>query len=313
MSLPKRSQQKSHHAEASGSGSLLAIVGPTASGKSGLAHRIALATGADILCADSRTIYRGMDIGTAKPTVYEQSEIRYYGLDLVAPDERYSAADFVSYAKQVMREVQNRNKPLILVGGSGMYIDALLFDYSFRQNLHCDAGVVANLGTDELLAQARALYPQEIIGFDVKNTRRLRELLVRGPASTADRAELKYDVKILGITVDAEGLQGRIIIRTKEMLNQGFVQEVESLLRAYSATSPGLKSTGYSQVVSWLEEGGHDMAALESDISMATRRLAKKQRTWFGRNAHIAWDDDMSRLESAGIGYLHGFKGTMSA
>jgi tRNA dimethylallyltransferase len=105
------------------------------------------------------------------------------------------------------------------------------------------------------------LLPQEIIGFDVKNTRRLRELLVRGPASTADRAELKYDVKILGITVDAEGLQGRIIIRTKEMLNQGFVQEVESLLRAYSATSPGLKSTGYSQVVSWLEEGGHDMAA----------------------------------------------------
>lgn len=312
MSLPKRSQQKSHRAKVSRSGPLLAIVGPTASGKSGLAHRIASAAGAEILCADSRTIYRGMDIGTAKPTRQDRAAIRYHGLDLVAPDERYSAADFVHYAKQVINEVKSRNKPLIIVGGSGMYIDALLFDYSFRQDLQ-DPEIVASLGIDELLAQAKAMFPQEIIEFDVKNTRRLRELLVRGPSNTADRAELKYDVKMLGIALDSEVLQQRIAVRTKEMLNQGFVQEVERLLRAYPATSPGLSSTGYLQVVRWLEEGNHDMTALESTISAATRKLAKKQRTWFGRNVNIAWDNDLSWLEREGIGYLHGFKGTMFA
>lgn len=312
MSLSKRSQQKSHHAKDSWSGPLLAIVGPTASGKSGLAHRIARATNAEILCADSRTIYRGMNIGTAKPTEQEQEEICYHGLDLVPPDDQYSAADFVNYAKQVIAGAKSRNRSLILVGGSGMYIDALLFDYSFRQDLQ-DPELVANLGDNELLAQAKALYPQEIIGFDVKNTRRLRELLVRGPVNSSDRAEIKYDIKILGIALDIEILQERIRNRTKEMLNQGFVQEVEDLLQSYPATSPGLRSTGYSQVVRWLQENGRDMAILESDITIATRKLAKKQRTWFGRNENIEWGDDISQLESDGIGYLQGFKGTMSS
>lgn len=312
MSLSERSRKKSHRAKASRLGPLLAIVGPTASGKSGLAHRVARATDAEILCADSRTIYKGMDVGTAKPTEQEQAEIRYHGLDLVVPDEQYSAADFVNYAKQVITDTRSRGKRLIIVGGSGMYIDALLFDYSFRQDLQ-DPEVVANLDKDELLMQAQALYPQEIIEFDVKNTRRLRELLVRGPVNDADRTELKYEVKILGIALDPDILQERIIIRTKEMLNQGFVQEVKELLQVYSATSPGLSSTGYRQVVDWLNEEGHDLGVLESTISMATRKLARKQRTWFRRNEYIEWDDDISRLERAGIGYLHGFKGTMSA
>ena len=112
---------------------LLAIVGPTASGKTELALRVAAAIPAEIICADSRTVYKGLDVGTAKPSAFEQSQVPHHGLDIVTPDQTFSAAEFQRYAQQWIADIRKRDKLPIIVGGTGLYVEALLYDYQFGQ------------------------------------------------------------------------------------------------------------------------------------------------------------------------------------
>lgn len=283
-------------------GKVITIVGCTASGKTALAMELARRYQAIILCADSRTIYREMDIGTAKPTDKERHEIEHYGLDLISPSEQYSAFQFQHYAQQVMLEAMRKNRCIVMVGGSGMYIDAVLFDYHFRDKT-VPAEDFSGLRRDELVKRAQELYPVEMSKLDVKNTRRIRQLLDRGPSNNADRHSLKLNTLVLGKAVKTQQLKENIAIRTHAMLNQGFVQEVEKLRECYGEACPGLSVTGYRRVNEYLN-GEIERGDLESLINADTWQLARKQRTWFRRNPHICWAEDDAELIAYAADYL---------
>lgn len=302
MNLQKKSPKKSATAAFSAQGKILALVGPTAAGKTDIALKLAEVYPVEVICADSRTIYKGMDIGTAKPTFEEQALVPHWGLDLVHPGESYSVADFVSYAEQKMQEIWSRGNVAVVVGGSGMYIDALLFGYKFR-NLAADQQSYGSMPHDELVALAKSRYPAETKHIDVKNTRRLLQLLEKGPANSADRGALKYAAKIIGIDPGKDNLQIRIVKRTDKMLNQGFVQECKRLVKRHGADSPVLQTTGYSAVVSYLE-GQISFEDMRAKIIGDTKKLAKKQRTWFRRNPHIQWVSREQEALAAAASYL---------
>lgn len=302
MNLPKKSPALSSNGTSSQKGKIVAIVGPTAAGKTGVALAIADKFPVEIICADSRTIYKGMDIGTAKPSTDEQARVPHHGLDLILPGEKYSVAEFVNYAEEKMQEIWSRDRAVLIVGGSGMYMDALLFGYKFRDE-PLDAENVDDLSHDELLEQARQLYPDHVNAIDVKNTRRLRQLVAKGPANTSDRQHLKYDAKIIGIGPCAADLQIRIEKRTDAMLNQGIVQECKTLLRQYGADCPALQTTGYAPVVRYLS-GEIDKVTMRAQIIADTKKLAKKQRTWFKRNSFIEWTTNGGEALKIAVSYL---------
>ncbi len=302
MNLQKKLPKRSTTAVSSPHGKLLAIVGPTAAGKTGVALSLAGQYPIEIICADSRTIYRGMDIGTAKPTLKEQAQVPHWGLDLVKPGESYSAAQFVIYAEQKIQEIWARGNAAVIVGGSGMYIDALLFGYKFR-NATSQKQDFSLMPYDELVTLAQNQYPAEIKHIDVKNTRRLVQLLERGPVNSADRDDLKYQAKIIGIDPPKGNLQIRIDKRTDQMLKQGFVQECELLVNTYGNSCRALQTTGYSAVVGYLR-GAMSYEDMRQRIVIDTRRLAKKQRTWFHRNSHIEWAADEEEALAIANSYL---------
>lgn len=281
---------------------LVAFVGPTASGKTQAALDLAKIIPSEIICADSRTVYKELDIGTAKPTAEDQSRIPHYGLDLVSPGEKYSVADFVIYAEGALRDIWARNKTAILVGGSGLYIDAILFGYKFRNQAR-DIKDWEKYSNDELMQLAKKLYPGAINTIDVKNTRILQQLILRGPTNTSDRESLKYEVKIIGIDPGLENLQIRIEKRTDNMLSQGFVQECDNLIKKYGKDCPTLQTTGYSAVAEYLT-GKQDLDTMRRQIITDTKRLAKKQRTWFRRNSFITWVRDESTAIDVAVSYL---------
>lgn len=281
---------------------VLAFVGPTAAGKTQAALELAKLTPSEIICADSRTIYRGMDIGTAKPTAEECLKVPHYGLDLIDPGSTYSAAEFIAYARSVLAAIWSRGKLPLLVGGSGMYIDALLFGYQFRNEQHKEL-LPAGLSDKELLNLANDRYPDHIHTIDVKNTRRLRQLITRGPVNSADREQLKYNAKIIGIDPGIEKLQMRIEKRTDVMLKQGFVQECKKLRDQYGDSCAALQTTGYSAVMSYLT-GEINKKTMRTQIITDTRRLAKKQRTWFKRNPFITWVQDVDEAVDVASSYL---------
>lgn len=300
MTLSSRSRLKSQ--TAANSRRLVVIIGPTASGKTDVAIRLAKEYQGEIICADSRTIYKGMDIGTAKPTLEEQALVPHYGLDLVEPNEQYSVAQFQAYADQKINQIWQKNKPVILVGGSGMYIDAVLFGYQFRSELQ-DRVAVESMSREELVMLAEKLFPQALDAIDVKNTRRLQQLILRGPFLSADRAHLKYHAKIIGISLEKAKLQMRIRKRANEMLKNGFVQEYKRLKRAWGADCPALKTTGYATIGRYLSaELGEER--LEEEIVRDSMRLVKKQMTWFKRNPHIEWADSSDAAFKQAAFYL---------
>ncbi len=302
MSLQKKSPKKFTTAVSSPQGKLLAIVGPTAAGKTSVVLSLAGQYPIEIICADSRTIYQGMDIGTAKPTLEEQAQVPHWGLDLVKPGESYSAAQFVKYAEQKMQDIWERGNTAVIVGGSGMYIDALLFGYKFRSPA-AQPQDFSMMPHSDLVALAQSQYPDEIRHIDVENTRRLVQLLEKGPANRADRNELKYQVTIIGIDPSKDDLQMKIEKRTDEMLKQGFVQECKTLVNVYGNRCSTLQTTGYSAVVSYLQgEAGYE--DMRQRIVIDTRRLAKKQRTWFRRNSHIEWSTDEEKALVIAASYL---------
>jgi tRNA dimethylallyltransferase len=266
---------------------LIVIVGPTASGKTSLAIDIAKKYEGEIICADSRTIYRGMDIGTAKPTIKEQQEIKHYLLDILDPGQKFSAADFKEACNEAVKEILHRGKLPIIVGGSGLYLDAYLYDYQFRDN---DKSTIdtTEMSELELIELANKMYPQEMSEIDSKNIQRVEQLIERGPVNKEDRKVIKIECKIIGLNPEKPNLKQNIELRTKEMLNKGFVQEVEQLQAKYGKECPSLQTIGYKQVNGMLN-GNLEQNDVENTINKATIDLAKRQITWFKRNKSIEW------------------------
>ncbi len=280
---------------------LIVIVGPTASGKSELALKIARKYNGEIICADSRTIYRCMDVGTVKPSPAEQKSIRHHLIDLRDPNQTFSVVEFKTLCTKIIKQVQARGKLPILVGGSGLYIDSVLFDYQFRSPKRIIDTTTMTL--EQKLLKAKELYPHELAKIDGSNHRRVEQLLRFGPASNSDRESVKIPAMIVGIKPLTPTLKHNIEQRTKQLLNNGFVQEVINIRKHFASDCVGLESTGYRQVGEYLD-GIITSSELERAINSATIKLAKKQITWFKRNNAIHWFTNSSKAEEITAKYL---------
>lgn len=268
-------------------GPLLVVVGETASGKSALALQLAEQFNGELICADSWTVRRECTIGTAKPTADEQARVPHHLLDVVGPDEDFTAAVFKRLANEAIANITARGKLPILVGGTGLYVDGVLYDFNFlpegKPGLRDELN---DLSIPELLSRIDAT-GLDLEGVDIRNKRRLIRLLETGGAEQT-KTELRPNTIILGLQPDRDVLKERITLRVDAMLAAGLEQEVKGLADRYGWDCEGLKGIGYRE---WREyfEGSVDLEITRQRIISSTVGLAKRQRTWFKRNKSIHW------------------------
>lgn len=239
---------------------LIVIVGETCSGKSKLAIEIAQKFSGQIICADSRTIYSGMDIGTAKPTKEDQAKVLHSMLDIIKPDDKYSAAEFKEDATELIEETWWRDKLPIMVGGTGLYIDSVIFNYQFEAS---DA-------------------PR-----DPENPRHLLKINNREKLST-NLQQLRQNTLVLGIKIDKSKLEQNITERVEHMLENGLIDEAKALSKKYGWEIEPLKGIGYKSVRKFID-GQLSLKELKEQVIREHMQYAKRQRTWFKRNKYIHW------------------------
>lgn len=267
---------------------LVVIVGPTASGKSDLAMEIAQEYDGEIICADSRTVYRGMDIGTAKPTLTDRQAVKHHLLDLVNPDQIFTAADFKRLAHQAIDDILTRGKLPILVGGSGLYIDSVLFDYQFGPPADAKRrAYLQTLTTPELVELCR---DNSIpLPHNDQNPRHLVRAIELGGLVSQEKV-IRTDTIVVGITIDRTVLRARVAKRAWAMVQQGVLHEVAELGRTYGWEVEPLRGNIYRALRPVVEESVPLESALEEFVT-SDMRLAKRQMTWFKRNPHIIWGE----------------------
>lgn len=282
---------------------IIAVVGPTASGKSSLAIALAQHLNGEIVSADSMQVYRGMDIGTAKVLPQEQV-VPHFGLDLVNPGEPYSAALFQAYARACFADIHARSKTALLCGGTGFYVRAALDDFQFPAGEqshnplreHYQAYLQEH-GADRLWELLNERDPQSaavIAPADSKRVIRAFELLEEGESYAQQKERFasipqKYPAVFIGLSVDPDILRDRIDTRVDAMFAHGLIDEVSHLLDAgfrEGITAP--QAIGYKEVVAALD-GEISMDEAREKIKFATHRFAKRQRTWFRKDARIHW------------------------
>lgn len=268
---------------------LVVIVGPTASGKTALAIELAERYGGEIICADSRTVYKGMDIGTAKPTPEEQARVPHWGLDLVEPGERFTAADFKDYTVAKMSEIRARGHIPFLVGGTGLYVDAVLFDYQFGADAHSDIRTsLETLSVEQL--QNYCIKNNIELPENRQNKRYLIRTIEQQGVNRKRSAEVLANTIVVGISTDREILRRRIEVRTEQLFANGVVEEAKTLGKKYGWDSEAMTGNIYPVIHRYLQ----GMLTLQEAKEVFTTRdwqLAKRQVTWLRRNPYIGWLD----------------------
>lgn len=265
---------------------LIVILGPTASGKTAYAIRLARLIGGEVICADSRTVYRGMNIGTAKPTEPERAGVPHWGLDLIEPDQRYSLYDFQCYAMTKIAEIRQRQHVPLLVGGSGLYINSVIYDYRLAGGDYdpTTRAKLEKLSPDEL--RRLAIKQGAKLPRDLDNKRRLIRSLETGGVSN-NCGHLSGQTIVIGIAMDKEKLSQRISERAERMLERGLVDETDRLIARYGMAEP-LRRNAYGVVAKYLIGQIYEAELIEQ-ISTKDRQLVKKQLTWW-RNPRWASD-----------------------
>ncbi len=290
---------------------VIVICGPTASGKTGLSIELAKKIKGEIVSADSMQIYQEMDIGTAKPTQEEKQGITHYVMDLVSPEERYSVADYKKEAKKAIKEIIAKGKIPIVVGGTGLYIDSLIyeieypsieFDENYRRNLE---ERVKKEGLETLYKEAKETDPLAIQKISQKDEKRILRILeiyhATGKTKTEQEIEsrkkpLEYDYQVYGLKWDRELLYQRINKRVDQMLQQGLIEEVKGILKKHDKFPTAMQGLGYKEVVQFLKGDTTEEEMIEK-IKMETRRYAKRQMTWFRKNKQTIWLEGQASIE----------------
>lgn len=265
---------------------LIAIVGPTASGKSATAMRIAKEYNGEIICADSRTVYKNMDIGTAKPSEQDRAEVPHWGLDLVEPGEVFTAADFKKYALQKIQEIRNRGHLPLLVGGTGLYVDGVIFDYEFADPDPELRKKLEQLSLDEL---KKYCFDNNIKLPENENNRRyVIRAIERKNISGKRLNEPKANTLVVGIATERDELRDRIEARSEQLFETGMVEEAKKLGKKYGWNSEAMTGNIYKLVKRFLD-GEFDEAELKRKFITSDWQLAKRQLTWLKRNPFIHW------------------------
>jgi tRNA dimethylallyltransferase len=266
---------------------LVVIVGPTASGKTALSIKLAKQFNGEIICADSRTIYKGMDIGTAKPTTKEREGVPHWGLDLIEPGDYFTVADFKKYANQKTKEIKNRNKIPFLVGGSGLYVDAVLFDYQFGPSVNQSLRTkLNNLSLEQLYEHCyknNTLLPE-----NNKNKRYIIRAIEQGGLSGQRPREPINDTIVVGIATDKDALLNRIKYRAKQIFNNNVVNEAIMLSKKYGWNNEAMSGIVYRVIREHLVNNSPISEAVDKFATLDWK-LAKRQMTWFKHNSYIKW------------------------
>ena len=283
---------------------LIAIVGPTASGKTRLSVELAAHLGAEILSFDSMQIYKGMDIGTAKPTKEEMQGIPHHMIDIADPREEFSVSRFVEQADGILQDLLSRGKPVVLVGGTGLYIDSLMKGLEFapqpqtgvREEL---TAMAQEQGIEVIVERLRAVDPESAERIHPSNQKRviraLEVYLETGKTMTQHNLETqekppKYDPLWIGLDyVNREALYSRINRRVDLMLEQGLLEELNHLLsQGIPETATSMQAIGYKELMGYIR-GECTLEEATDLLKQSSRRYAKRQRTWFHRNPKVNW------------------------
>ncbi|MCJ7521434.1 MAG: tRNA (adenosine(37)-N6)-dimethylallyltransferase MiaA [Dehalococcoidia bacterium] len=290
--------------------SLVAIVGPTAIGKSSLALELGRTFGGEIINADSRQVYRYMDIGTAKPTLEERAVVPHHLIDVVNPDQDFNLALYQSKVRKIIDDIQRRRKPALLVGGSGLYVWAILEgwripavppDHVMRQELEARA---QSEGVKALYEELKQLDPNAAERIDPRNVRRLIraiEVSRQGkPFSRLQGKEPFVNSLVIGLTTDRTDLYQRIDARVDSMMEKGLLTEVEGLItKGYGFDLPSMSGLGYKQIGMFLQ-GEIDLPTAIQQIKGNTHRFARHQYNWFRlQDERIHWFDIRKEIKQA--------------
>ena len=289
---------------------VIVICGPTASGKTALSIELAKKINGEIISCDSMQIYKDMNIGTAKPTLEEMQGIKHYLIDFISPDERYSVADYKKDAKIAIKEILNKGKTPIIVGGTGLYIDSLIyeieysdieFDEQYRKELE---EIAKKDGLETLYKMAKEIDEEAVKKISINDKKRIMRILEiyhsTGKNKTEQEIEsrkkdVEYDYKVFALNWEREKLYDRINKRVDIMIEQGLIEEVKEIQKKYNQFPTAMQGLGYKEVVDYLN-GIYSKEEMIEKIKMETRRYAKRQLTWFRKNKQTIWlngEDDL--------------------
>ena len=293
---------------------VIVIVGPTASGKTGLSIELAKRIGGEVISADSMQIYKDMNIGTAKVTEEEKDGIEHYLIDIISPEERYTVSNFKKDAEKAIKEILAKGKVPIIVGGTGLYVNSLIYgieyqemeyDEEYRNSLMKKAETES--GLKELYDEAVRIDPEamkKIFPSDKKRIIRVLEIF-KSTGKTKTEQEIlsrqngvPYDYKVFGIMRDREELYERINLRVDLMIKQGLVDEVKSIYEKYKKFPTAMQGLGYKEVI-WYLENKISYDEMIELIKKETRRYAKRQMTWFRKTENIIWLDAKEPIENS--------------
>ncbi len=291
---------------------VIVICGPTASGKTSLGVELAKQINGEVISCDSMQIYKDLKIGTAKPDENEMQGIKHHMIDFVPPNKRYSVAQFKKDAENSIKQVLEKGKHPILVGGTGLYINSLIYgieyqdtkiDYEYRDSLE---KIVDKQGLEVLYKQALKIDPiaiKKISSNDKKRIMRILEIYHEtGKTKTEQEIEsrskeIEYDYKVFAINMDREKLYDRINKRVDKMIEQGLIEEVKEIMKKYNEFPTAMQGLGYKEVVDYINDK-YTKDELIEKIKMETRRYAKRQLTWFRKNNDTIWLNGLDDIQN---------------
>ena len=284
---------------------MLAIVGPTASGKTAISVELARRLGGEVVSCDSMQVYRRMNIGTAKPTAEEMRDVPHHLIDAVDPATSFSCAEYVSMASAVVKEIYARGKLPILCGGTGMYLDRFLCGE--MEETHADEGLRAALfafaetaGVEALHARLREIDPESAETIHPNNVKRVVRALEIYEQTGISKSEFDrrsqvgespYDALVIGLSYPRrEVLYERINRRVDRMLADGLLEETQRLLEegVFEVNLTAAQAIGYKELLGYLD-GSETLSEAVENLKTATRRYAKRQLTWFGAKPYVEW------------------------
>lgn len=272
---------------------LIVIVGETGSGKSTLAMAVAREYNGEIICADSKTIYKGLDIGTAKPSKANQAEIKHHLLSIIEPNDSFNVADFQRRAINIIAQIKEQNMVPVLVGGTGLYVDSVIYNYQFRQKYNTKIQRSLNEKTLEQLLEIAV-----DVGYTThelsNNKRQLIKLIEAGPSSQNDRKSLIDNIILVGLRPSRAELRKQITMRVENMFKLGLRKEVDELIKQYGWEHEALTGIGYREFEPFYRKE-ISMNEVKRKIIQHTVQYAKRQRTWFKRNQNIVWFDNQKQ------------------
>ena len=291
---------------------IIVICGPTASGKTKLSIELAKKINGEIVSCDSMQIYKDMSIGTAKPTIEEIQGIKHYLIDCISPETRYSVADYKNDATTAIKEILSKGKVPIIVGGTGLYLESLIYNVEYNQ-IEVDLKYREKLekiekeeGLEKLYQKAAKIDPKAIKKISHNDKKRIFRILEIYNATNKTKTELElesrknepeYDYILFGITMDREKLYERINLRVDIMIETGLIEEVKDLISKYKGMPTAIQGLGYKEVIEYLD-GKTSREEMIEKIKRETRRYAKRQMTWFRKYNNLIWLNGLDDIQN---------------